>query len=198
MAYRNGRNTLREKYEECILGADSREVTVHRVVNIVEKGNSMPRTNVNYGSKSSNFSMWNDGPRNYQDSREFHGNDSYPPNDRRYFDDNSNNNFRRNASPPRNEDHYSQQPYDRDDLRHQLASRSNRRGAPYFRGRGRGSGPPLREDRDGYRRTPQPKGMKRELSPGRREAHPPIPVRSLSNTSSRSFSPDRERNLTYQ
>ncbi|KAI9519741.1 hypothetical protein NQZ68_025880 [Dissostichus eleginoides] len=54
MAFRNGRNPLREKYEECILGADSREVTVHRVVNIVEKGNSMPRTNVNYGSKSSN------------------------------------------------------------------------------------------------------------------------------------------------
>lgn len=78
-------------------------MTVHRVVNIVEKGNSMPRSNVNYGSKSSNFSMWNDGPRNYQDSREFHGHDSYPQNDRQYFDDNSyNNNYRRNASPPRN------------------------------------------------------------------------------------------------
>ncbi|KAJ4938683.1 hypothetical protein JOQ06_003292, partial [Pogonophryne albipinna] len=174
-------------------------VTVHRVVNIVEKGNSMPRSNVNYGSKSSNCSMWNDGPRNYQDSREFHGHDSYPQNDRQYFDDNSyNNNYRRNASPPRNEGHYSQQPYARDDLRHQLASRSNRRGAPYFHGRGRGSGPPLREDRDEYRRTPTPKGMKRERSPGRREAHPPLTVHSLSDTSSRSFSPDRERNLNYQ
>ncbi|XP_063760324.1 periphilin-1-like isoform X2 [Eleginops maclovinus] len=198
MAFRNGRNPIRDRYEECVLGAESREVTVHRVVNIVEKGNTVPRTNMNYGSKSSNFSTWNDGPRNIQDSRGFHVEDSYRSNDRRYFDDSSNvGNFRRNTSPPRNEFHYSQEPYGREDLRHQLASRSSRRGGPYFRGRGRGSGPHLREDRNEYRCTP-PKVMKRERSPGRRETHPPVPVRSLSNTSSRSYSPDRERGLTYQ
>ncbi|XP_029290108.1 periphilin-1 isoform X2 [Cottoperca gobio] len=194
MAFPQGRNVDRWAYEDHFSGADSREVTVHRVVNIVEKRNPMPRQNMEYARDD----QWYGGTRNYQDAREDLGEGSYPTTDRQYFDEHSDfSNFRRNTSPPRNEGSYSPQPYGRDDLRHQLGSRNSRRGDPYFSSRGQGSGPPLREDHDVYRSTPQ-KVIKRERSPGRREAHPAAPVRSGSNTSNRSFSPDRERSLTYQ
>ncbi|XP_044049211.1 periphilin-1-like isoform X2 [Siniperca chuatsi] len=174
---------------------DSREVTVRRVVNIVEKRSHMPRPGVEY-DRCFNDDQWYGGPRNYPDTREYHGEGSYPPNDRRYFDENHNfGNFRRNSSAPRNEGLYSQQSYSRDDLRHHLGSRNSGRAGPYVRNRGRGLGPPLREDHDDYRISP-PVVSKRDRSPGRREAQPP--VRSGSNTSNRSFSPDRDKGYTYQ
>lgn len=50
-----------------------------------------------------NDDQWYDGPQNYQDARECHGESSYSHNDRRYFDENINfGSFRRNSSPPRN------------------------------------------------------------------------------------------------
>ncbi|XP_018540105.1 periphilin-1 isoform X1 [Lates calcarifer] len=198
MAYRHNRKSIREAYEEYFPSMDTREVKVHRVVNIVEK-----RPGLNY-DRGFHDDQWYGSPRNYQDSRECHGEGSYPPSDRRYFDENSNfGNFRRNSSPPRNEGPYSQQCYGRDDLRHQIGSRHNGRPGPYFRNRGRGSGPPHRsvvdrkakEDHDDYRNS-QPVVIMRDRSPLRREIQPR--GRSGSNTSNRSFSPDRDKSHTYQ
>ncbi|XP_051238378.1 periphilin-1 isoform X2 [Dicentrarchus labrax] len=190
MAYQRGRKSIREAYEEQFSAMDSREVTVHRVVNIVEKRSSIHRPGIEF-DRGFNDGQWYGGPRNYQDSRECHDEGSYPPSDRRYFDDNTN--FRRNSSPSRNEGTYSQQCYGRDDLRHQLSSRSSGRPGTYYRNRGRGSGPSLREDHNKYRTSPP---VKRDRSPGRREAQPP--VRSGSNTSNRSFSPDRDKGYSHQ
>ncbi|XP_045892558.1 periphilin-1-like [Micropterus dolomieu] len=189
MSYR-GRKSIREEYEERFSAMDSREVTVHRVVNIVEKRSPMPRP----VDRGFNDDQWYGGPRKYPDAREYHDEGNYPLNDRRYENPNYGN-FRRNSSPPRNEGFYSQQSYSRDDLRHQLGSRNSGRAGPYVCNRGRGLGPPLREDHDDYRISP-PVVSKRDRSPGRREAQPS--VRSGSNTSNRSFSPDRDKSYTYQ
>ncbi|XP_040894795.1 periphilin-1 [Toxotes jaculatrix] len=203
MAYRHGRKSIREAYEERFLPMDTREVKVHRVVNIVEKRSPMPRLEYDRGLHDD---QWYGGPRNYQDARECHGEGSYPPSDRRYFDENPNfGDFRRKSSPPRNEGLYSQQCYSRDDLRHQLGSRHNGRPGPYFRNRGRGLGPPRRpmvdrkakEDHDDYRSSP-PLVIMRDRSPGRGEAQPPVLGRSGSNTSNRSFSPNRDKGYAYQ
>uniref|UniRef100_UPI0037E75078 periphilin-1-like n=1 Tax=Semicossyphus pulcher TaxID=241346 RepID=UPI0037E75078 len=191
MAFRRGRHSIRDAYEQHFSGMDSREVTVHRVVNIVEKRNPMPRQALEY-ERGYDEDQWYEGPRNYQDDWDYHDEGGYPPNDRRYYDENPNfGNFRRNSSPPRNDSPYSQQSYPRDDLRHQLGSRKNGRARPYFRNKGRGSGPPQREDHAARRGSP-PVVTKRDRSPARREAHQP-PARSGSNSSNRSFSPDRDK-----
>ncbi|XP_022066306.1 periphilin-1-like [Acanthochromis polyacanthus] len=214
MAYRRGRKSIREEYEDHFSSADAREVTVHRVVNIVEKRNPMSRLGVEF-DRGFNDDSWYGNPRNYHESYQDsyqdnyqeergHSEGSYPSNDRRYFDDNHNfGNYRRHSSPPRNGASYSQQSYGRDDLRHQLESRSS--GRPHhFRKRGQGLGPPPRteqdrkakEDRDDYR-TCQPLVITRDRSPGRREAQPSVTVRSGSNTN-RNFSPDRDKGYPYQ
>ncbi|KAL6106454.1 pphln1 [Pungitius sinensis] len=166
---------------------DSREVTLHRVVNIVDKRSPMPRVQVGY-DRSFDNDQWYGGPRNYHDAREPYGDGGFAPNDRRYFDDSPPCNFRRNIS--QNEGPSSQQWYGRDDLRHQLGSRKSGGSGPPFRSRGRKSGPP--------RRSPPPVADKRGRSPSRRAARPPEPDRSGSNSSSRSFSPDRERGFPPQ
>nr|XP_020515412.1 periphilin-1-like isoform X1 [Labrus bergylta] len=196
MAYRHGRHSIREAYEQQFAGMDSREVTVHRVVNIVDKRSQMPRPGFEF-ERGYDGDQWYGGRRNYQDDREYQGDCGYPPNDRRYYDDDGNfDNFRRKSPPPRNEGPYPQQSYGRDDLRHQLASRNNGRARPYFGKKGRGSGPPHREDHGDYRNSP-PVGGKRDRSPSRREATQP-PVRSGSNSRSRSFSPDRDKSYTHR
>ncbi|XP_034541129.1 periphilin-1-like isoform X2 [Notolabrus celidotus] len=196
MAFRHGRQSIREAYEQRFTGTDSREVTVHRVVNIVEKRNPMPRPGLDY-QRGFDEDQWYDNLNSYPDDREYHEEYGYPPNDRRYYDDNpSSGNFRRNSSPPRNDGPYSQQSYAREDLRHQLGSRSNGRARPYFRSKGRGSGPPQREDPGSYRNS-LPVSMKRDRSPRRREAMQP-PVRSGSNSSRKSFSPERDKNYTQR
>ncbi|XP_073328822.1 uncharacterized protein [Pagrus major] len=195
MAYRHGRVSIREAYEDHFSGMDardSREVKVHRVVNIVEKRNPMPRPGVEY-DRGYDDDQWYGGPRNYPGARESHGEDGYPPSDRRYYEDSHS--YRRSSPSPRNEGPYSQQSYSRDDLRHQLGSRHRGRPGPQFRNRGRGSGPPRRQDRSDHRSSP-PVVVKRDRSPVSREAQPP--VRSGSNTSSRSFSPDRDKGHTHQ
>lgn len=182
---------------------------VHRVVNIVERRSNQPRSGQEYDRGFIN-DQWHGGPRNYQDSRECQDEGNYPQGDRRYFEEKPNfgGNLRRNSSPPRNEGHYSQQSYGRDDLRHQLDSRNNSRPGSYFRGRGRGFGPPRRpppdrkakDDHEDYRKSP-PVVITRDRSPlstGRREVQPPAPGRSGSNTSSKSFSPEKEKGFTHQ
>lgn len=74
------------------------QVTVHRVVNIFDKRSPVPRPGTEY-DRSFNDDQWHGGPRSYQEGRDFHDED-YPPNDRRYYDDNPN--FRRNSPQPRN------------------------------------------------------------------------------------------------
>ncbi|KAE8296087.1 Periphilin-1 [Larimichthys crocea] len=192
MAYRRGRNSIREEYEQRFSQMDTREVTVHRVVNIVEKRNPMSQSGMELDRGFNDDKLYG-GPRGYQDARDPHGESSYPPSDR-FFDDNPNyGSFRRYSSPPRNDGSYSQQCYGRNDLRHHLVPRKNSRGGTYFRNRGRGSGPPSREDRSDYRISPP---VKRDRSPGNREAQ--RPVRSGSNTSNRSFSPDRDKGYVQQ
>ncbi|XP_071350146.1 periphilin-1-like [Trachinotus anak] len=203
MAYRHSRKSIRDMYEERFIPMDTREVKVHRVVNIVERRSPMHRPGLEY-DRDFNDDQWYGGPRNYQDARECHDDGIYPSSDCRYFDENPNfGNYRRNSPPPRHEGSYSQQCYARDDLRHQLDSRNNGRPAPYYRNRGRGLGPPRRpvqdrkskEDQD-YRVSP-PVVITRDRSPGRREAQPPV-GRSGSNTSSKSFSPEREKGCISQ
>lgn len=191
MAYRRGPKSIREAYEERFV--DSREVTAHRLVSIVDKRSQMPRPLLEY-DRGFNDDQWYGGHR-YQDAGESHGEGSYRPSDRRYHDDNFGGNFRRNSSPPRNEGPYSQQSYGRDDLRHQL--RNSGRGGPHYRSRGRGSGPPVREDHDDYRSSPTIV-IKWDRSPARREVQPPAPIRSGSSSSTRSCSPDREKGHSYQ
>lgn len=67
------------------------------MVNIVEKRSPIPRPHMEYDRGCNDDQLYG-GPRNYQDARDFHGENSYPPNDRRYADDNSFVNFRRNVS----------------------------------------------------------------------------------------------------
>ncbi|XP_074534651.1 uncharacterized protein LOC141797122 [Halichoeres trimaculatus] len=197
MSFRRGRQSIREAYEQRFHGTDSREVTVHRVVNIVDKRNSMPRPGFDY-DRGFDEDQWYGGSHNYQDEREYHEDYGYPPNDRRYYEDNpTSGNFRRNSPPPRNDvPPYHQHGYGRDDLRHQLGSRNSGRARPYFRNKGPGSGPPQREDSGSYRNSP-PVSMKRDRSPRRREPIQP-PVRSGSNNSRRSFSPERDKNYTQR
>ncbi|XP_053175660.1 periphilin-1 isoform X2 [Scomber japonicus] len=193
MAYRRAKS-IREAYEERFSQMDAREVTVHRVVNIVEKRSPVVRPGSEF-DRGFNDDQWYDSPQNYQDARECHGESSYSHNEHRYFEENSNfGSFRRNSSPPRNEAPYSQIRYNRDDLRHQLGSRHSGRAGPYFHKRGRGVGPSQRENRHS-----QP-GSTRDRSPTRRETQSSSSslVRSGSNNSNRSFSPDRDKGYTYQ
>ncbi|XP_027891590.1 periphilin-1 isoform X1 [Xiphophorus couchianus] len=193
MAYQHGRKSIREAYEERFTTTDAREVIVHRVVNIIDKRNPMPRPGLEFdrGYEDQRYG----GPRNYQSGRGYHSEDGYQPDDSQYYDENLNyGSYRRNSPPHRNEGSYSQQSYSRDDLRHQLSSRNRSRGHNLPK-RGRGSGPPpSREDYEDYRSS-KSLVITRERSPGRREGHPP--VRSGSNTN-RSSSPDRDKGYTYQ
>ncbi|XP_035498628.1 periphilin-1 [Scophthalmus maximus] len=217
MAYRHGRKSIREVYEHHFSEMDSRELNSRRVVNIVEKRSLVPRPELDYDG-SLHDDQWYGGPRNYHNAREYHGEDSYPPSDAqeyygeddyppsdRYYPDETPNygNYQRHSSPVQNEGPHSQQCYSRHDLRYQLesGSRNNGRPAPYSRSRGRGVRPPRRQvvdrkakgDHD-YRSSPPV--ISRPRSPGRREALPP--GRSGSNSSNRSFSPDKDKGYTYQ
>ncbi|XP_041853184.1 periphilin-1-like isoform X2 [Melanotaenia boesemani] len=186
MAYPHSRRSIREAYENHFGPVDTREVTAHRVVSIVEKRSSMPRPGLEF-DRGCDDEQWYGGTRNYQESRGYHEDDCYTSN--RYFDEMPNySSFRRNSSPPRNEASYSQQCYSKDDLRHQLSSRSSR--AQQLRKRGRGTGSSQRNSKSSV--------IPRDRSPGRKDVQPPQTSRSGSNASSKNFSPDREKGYTYQ
>ncbi|XP_077939621.1 uncharacterized protein LOC120809214 isoform X3 [Gasterosteus aculeatus] len=185
MAYPHDQKSIRRVYEERFPAMDSRQVTLHRVVNIVDERSPMPRLQVGYDRRFDD-DQWYGGPQNYRDARECYGDEGFPPNDRRrYFDDNPHCNFRRNIS--QNEGPSSPQWYGRDDLRHQLDSRNSGGSGPHFQSCGQVSGLPRSH-------SPPPVAVKRR----RRAARPPAPVRSRSNTSSRSFSHDREKGFPPQ
>ncbi|KAM4553954.1 uncharacterized protein V3H82_018277 [Fundulus diaphanus] len=192
MAYQHSRKSIRETYEEHFSQNDAREVTVHRVVNIIEKRSPMPRPGLDF-DRAYDDQRYR-GSRNYQSERGYRSEDGYLPEDSQYYEENPNyGSYRRKSPPHRNDEQYSPQSYGQDDLRHQLSSRTRSR--PHLvRKRGRGHGPPPRGDYDDYRSS-KSLVITRERSPGRREGHPP--ARSGSNTS-RSFSPDRDKGYAYQ
>ncbi|KAM9376310.1 LOW QUALITY PROTEIN: uncharacterized protein KZ484_008928 [Pholidichthys leucotaenia] len=193
MAYRYGGRKLnvREAYEEQFTGMDTREVTVQRVVNIVEKRGPGPRPLLEHDRYDGD--QWYSSDRNYHGERRYYKED-YNRDDHYYNDDHNLNNS------PRYEGPYPKQSYDRNDLRHHLSSRRTSRGS-HFRNKGRGVGHPQRsvQDSKGRKdydyRTSQTAAATRDRSPVRREAPPPVTVtvRSGSSTSSRKFSPDREQ-----
>uniref|UniRef100_A0A3Q2U362 Periphilin 1 n=1 Tax=Fundulus heteroclitus TaxID=8078 RepID=A0A3Q2U362_FUNHE len=148
------------------------QVTVHRVVNIIEKRSPMPRPGLDF-DRAYDDQRYR-GSRNYQSERGYRSEDGYLPEDSQYYEDNPNyGSYRRKSPPHRSDEQYSPQSYGQDDLRHQLSSRG---------------------DYDDYRPS-KSLVITRERSPGRREGHPP--GRSGSNTS-RSFSPDRDKGYAYQ
>lgn len=86
----------------------SLQVTVHRVVNIVDRRNGLgqPRSGQDY-DRGFMDDHSHGGSRIYQDSREYHNEGNYSQSDRRYYEDKHNfgGNFRRSSSPPRNVSH---------------------------------------------------------------------------------------------
>ncbi|CAN9498953.1 unnamed protein product [Ophioblennius macclurei] len=212
MAYRRGRKSIRDSYEEHFQLPDSREVMLHRerVVSIVDKRNHMPRPRPEYEGMYDE-DPWYGAPRHYPDMRDYHEEDPYLHIDRHYYEGNPNfGNFRRNSPPHRElqEGLYPPPPqppppppqpsYSRDDLRHHLSARKTR--GHHFRGRGRGSGPRppqdrnAKEDRDDYR---SPQVVKRDRSPVKREGPSPATSRSAPNAN-RSVSSEREKGHSHQ
>lgn len=159
--FQRGRS-IREAYEDHFMGpGNGREVTFHRVVNVVERRSPMQMMGGEFDRRGHDGPMYNDSMP-FQNPRDCQGNRSFPPDDMQYFDmdDHRGGNFRRNPPPQRNDFMHN-----RDDLRHHLESRNNGRGGNYFRNRGRDSG---REDIDYRRREQFPS---RERSPIRRGNH---------------------------
>uniref|UniRef100_H3DEY2 Uncharacterized protein n=1 Tax=Tetraodon nigroviridis TaxID=99883 RepID=H3DEY2_TETNG len=150
-------------------------VTVHRVINFVERHSPIPQQ----FDQGFDEDQWFDCSRNYNEG--FH-----QSNDQHYFE---NPNFLRNSPPLRHDAPFNQR-YNRQDLRFQLSSRKNRVG-PHFRKRGRGSGPAQNQLQDRKRRSPSSASSKRERSPCSREFQPS--VRSGSTASNRSFTPDKDK-----
>lgn len=204
MAYRHGRPSLREMYDDRFHNGDPREAPVYRVVNIVEKRSSMPRPEMEYEAGYEE-DQWYGTPRHYREPKgEYHSEDAYPHEDRRHFDEDSYyGNFQRNSPPYRSEGPYYPPSYGRDDLRHQLSSRKSNR-PHHFRHGGRGSGPPQRsaperkakEERDDHRSS-RSFSVNCDRSPARGETHSPSAC-SGSNTNSRKVSPEREKGHSHQ
>lgn len=148
--FQRGRS-IREAYDDHFMGGgNGREVTFHRVVNVVERRSPMRMMGGDFDRRGPDGPMY-DEPMPYQNPRDYHGSRNYPPDDMQYF--------RRN--PQRNDGPPSHLMHNRDDLRHHLDSRNNGRGGNFFRSRGRDSG---REDND-YRRREH---FGRDRSPVRR------------------------------
>ncbi|XP_020790550.1 periphilin-1-like isoform X2 [Boleophthalmus pectinirostris] len=164
--FQRGRKNFREAYDNHFMSGprNGREVTFHRVVNVVERRNPMQMMGGDFDRRGLDGPLYNE-PMPYQDPRECQGSNNYPQNDAQFFEneDHRFGNFHRNAPPPRNEGHYN---HNRDDLRHHLDSRNNGRGGNFFRNRGRD---PAREDID-YRRREQFTFV-RDRSPVRRGNH---------------------------
>uniref|UniRef100_A0A1A8GEF4 Periphilin-1 C-terminal domain-containing protein n=1 Tax=Nothobranchius korthausae TaxID=1143690 RepID=A0A1A8GEF4_9TELE len=193
MSYPHDQPFVRETYEERF-STDAREVTVRRVINIVERP-SVPWQAAEYEQGYDRDPHCSDpSPRNY-DTRRYHEEDSFLPNDYQYYEEHPDHSaFYRSDTPARNY-------YGRDDLRHQLSSR-NRSRAHFPRKRGLGSGRPPRSGpriwEDQSYRNPKFFATKREPSPPRNKAQQSTAARSRSNSRNRSFSPDRDKGHSYQ
>uniref|UniRef100_A0A8C8E2S2 Periphilin 1 n=1 Tax=Oryzias sinensis TaxID=183150 RepID=A0A8C8E2S2_9TELE len=147
MSYRRGQRSIREQYEEQF-SPDKREVTVHRVVNIVEKRKLGPRPGLEY-DREFNDPQWYGGPQHYQE---------------------------RNSSQQQIGGPYSQKGFGKDDLRHQLSSRKGNRSHSHFHKRGCRPDYAQRDDRDDFRAN-KSLVITRERSPAKKEA-PSTPATS--------------------
>ncbi|XP_058502137.1 periphilin-1-like isoform X2 [Solea solea] len=190
MAYRHGRS-IRDAYEKRFSGIDAREVTVHRLVSIVDERNQMPRQEADYDRRFQD-NQWSSGTRNYRDSREFCEEGYYQFNET-YCDENPNYlSFLGNPPPPENEGHHSHQFHSRE-------SRKPGRHGPNFRNRGRGLGPRRRQVVDTKNKGDQDFRISstiitRDRSPARSKSL--TLGGSGSNTSNKSSSPDNDQNRT--
>ncbi|RVE71606.1 hypothetical protein OJAV_G00053410 [Oryzias javanicus] len=188
MSYRWGQRSIREQYEDHF-SHDKREVTVHRVVNIVEKRNLGPRPDMEY-DRGLHDHPWYGSPQHYRDTRGYYTVDGYPPNDEQYFDEKPYyGSFGRSASQQQIEGPYSHKSFGKDDLRHQLSSRKSSRGQPFRKRGGRQSYPP-RDDREDFRAN-KSLVITRERSPVKKEA-PSTPA------ASRNLSPDSDKSSSNQ
>ncbi|XP_024137980.1 periphilin-1 [Oryzias melastigma] len=188
MSYQWGQRSIREQYEDHF-SHDTREVTVHRVVNIVEKRNLGPRPAMEY-DRGFNDHSWYGGSQYYKDTQGYYTEDGYPPNDEQYFDEKPYyGSFGRSSSQQQIEGPYSHRSYGKDDLRHQLSSRKSSRGQPFRKRGGRQSYPP-RDDRDDFRAN-KSLVITRERSPVKKET-------PSSPAASRSFTPDSDKSYSHQ
>ncbi|XP_061892011.1 periphilin-1-like [Entelurus aequoreus] len=198
MAFRQRWPSLREQYEQHISEMDTREVTLHRVVNIVERRNPHPEA-VAY-DRAFDDPWYNDVPNyldspNYQEGPNFHGEDrcvedDYPPS--RYYDDNPNYGNVPSESPPHHQEPPYQRPrYGRDDLRHQLRSRQNVRPGPYYNTRGRGHSQ-NQKDRNHHRHSKN----ESERFSGKKKGPPPAKKTSSSESDKGSAQPPKNKTLT--
>ncbi|XP_037109146.1 periphilin-1-like isoform X2 [Syngnathus acus] len=136
MAFRQRWQSIRMRYEHQYAPADTREVTVRRVVNIFERSAPGPPAAGDYDRQFQEDTWFDDGPgfppencprdMNYPSDRYYDGNPDYG-------------NFHRHSPPHHQEPHHQRPHYDGDDLRHQIRGRKNGRPGPYFNNRGRGN-----------------------------------------------------------
>ncbi|XP_019748931.1 periphilin-1-like [Hippocampus comes] len=161
-------HSMRMRYEQRYEPADTREVTVRRVVNIFQRGTSLHPPVENYDTGFEDDRWFNDDPM--YTGEECPRDNNYPS--ERYFNDNPNYvSFHRN-SPPHHPEPPCQRPhYDRDDLRHQIRSRKNGRPGPYYNNRGRGHSQ-NREANNQLRHSQNVKGDW-ERSSGKKKSQPP-------------------------
>ncbi|XP_061678594.1 periphilin-1-like isoform X2 [Syngnathoides biaculeatus] len=149
MAFRPRWNAMRVHYDQHFPPVESREVTVRRVVNIVERRTPVHSVGGNY-DRGYEDGQWFDDDQSYR-AEECPRVDDYLP--ERYYDDNPNYvNFQRNSSLHLQEPHYQCPRYDRDDLRHQIRS--------------------SREDHNHFRHSQNIKGDL-DRSSGKRKSQPP-------------------------
>lgn len=167
--FQRGRKSIRDSYDDHFMGnpGNDREVTFHRVVNIVERRSPMQMMGGDFDRRMHDGPMYNE-PMPFQNPRDSQGNNNFPQNDMQFFgnEDHRFGNFHRNPPSHRNEGPPSHFMHNRDDLRHHLDSRNNGRGGNFYRNRGR---EPVRDDID-YRRR-EPYSYNRDRSPVRRGSH---------------------------
>lgn len=221
MAYRHDRqdHNIRSTYERALGLFSEREVTYKRVVNVVERRSALPYDTQRYsGSRS-----YQD-----QDIRGYHSKIPYTgSNNGRYYGESSHfSNVRRNTSPPRKEESYPYYRGTRDSgpvMRQVEMSRSSGRAGSLPSSGGQGLGPPSRSmstgihDRAESQQKQEPMYLDRREdyedtrwrevytevrdrshSPIRRELQPPALAPLESTTSSRSYSPERDKGYSYQ
>nr|XP_057943469.1 periphilin-1-like isoform X2 [Doryrhamphus excisus] len=177
MAFRHQWHSVREQYEQHFSPMDTREVTVHRVVNIVDRRNAHPSSGgaMSYDRSFNEDQWYNDAP-NYP-GEACRMEDDYMPN--RYYEENPNYGNGRRDSPPRHQELPYQRPrYGRDDLRHQLRSRQNGRPGPYFKTRGRGQS----HDRDERNHFRHSQNAEWERLPGKKKGPPAAKKNSSSES----------------
>lgn len=214
--------SIRDAYEEQF---SQREVTFKRVVS-VEKRHSLGRPEQDYDQDYDYDAQRCSGSRSYHDQgvKEYRGKKTHPGVDRGGYYSESvhfSSGCRKPSPPLKDSYHYYRGSRDDGPIGRQVELRSGGRAGSLPSNRDHGLGSPLRsmsagladrgdnkqnhesmyrgENHDRFRRRdPYTAVQDRSRSPVRREAQPHVPGRSGSSTSSRSYSPDRDKGYSYQ